>query len=46
MEEFVDFTEKVEEESLTLEEKAELERQFQEEHFIPEGELPHDWRLF
>ena len=49
MEEFADFTEKVEEESLTsrerMEEEESLNQQFQEENFIPEDFLPFDWHI-
>jgi len=50
MEEFADFTEKVEEDSLTPEEVAEeeelLNRQFEEDNFIPQDFLPPNWYLF
>ena len=47
MEEFIDWTEKAEEESLTLDEEKEdqefFENMLQEDNFIPEDILPSDW---
>ena len=50
MEEFADNVEMREEEGLTqeeiLEENMEMERQFNEDNFMPAGYLPPDWYLF
>jgi len=47
MEEFADCIEEMKEEPLTLTEEEEtLNREFQEENFIPEDFVPPDWYLF
>lgn len=50
MEEFADYIEKMNEGSLTPEEIVEneelLNREFEEENFIPEEFLSEDWYLF